>query len=86
MPVLIYKTEPEYTAEAKAAKVQGPVVLNLIVNQQGLPENVRVVRSLNLGLDSNAIAVVRQYRFRPAIVNGQPIQKSVNVEVQYRLQ
>ena len=82
---LIYRVNPEYTAEAKAAKIQGPVVLNLVVNQQGLPENVRVVRGLNLGLDTNAVVAVRQYRFEPAIVDGRPIVKSVNVEVQYRL-
>lgn len=85
LPVLIYKVDPEYTAEAKAAKVQGPVVVNLIVNQQGLPENVHVVRGLNLALDERAVVAVRQYRFQPAIREGQPVSVPVNVEVKYQL-
>ncbi|HKO18920.1 MAG TPA: TonB family protein [Acidobacteriaceae bacterium] len=85
MPRVIYKVNPEYTAEARAAKVQGPVVLNVLVNDEGLPENVHVVRSLDLGLDQKAIEAVNQYRFMPAIREGHPIAVPVNVEVQFRL-
>ena len=84
-PVLVYKVDPQYTVEAKAAKVQGPVVVNLVVNQSGEPENVHVVRGLGHGLDVQAITAVQQYRFKPAVENGQAVPVSVNVEVQYRL-
>ncbi|HEX3570589.1 MAG TPA: TonB family protein [Acidobacteriaceae bacterium] len=85
VPALIYTVLPEYTAEAKAAKVQGPVVLNVTVTQEGLPTNVHVIRGLDPGLDKNAVSVVKQYRFKPAMKDGQPVETAVNVEVQYRI-
>lgn len=85
MPKVIHTVPVEYTPEARAAKIQGAVVVRLMVNQQGLPENVRVVRGLDPGLDRNAIASVNQYRFEPAMQDGQPVEKAVSIEVQYRI-
>jgi len=81
---VIYKVNPKYTPQAKAAKIQGTVALNLVVDKQGLPVNVHVVRALGMGLDENAVAAVKQYRFQPATKDGIPIDKSVNIVVAYK--
>ena len=58
-PVLIRKVEPQYTSEARAAKFQGTVTLTAKITPDGVPEDIRVVRSLGLGLDEEAIAAAR---------------------------
>jgi len=83
-PAIIYKVEPQYTPETRAAKLSGVVVVNLVVTPQGVPDNVRVVKSLNVALDQKAIEAVSQYRFKPAMQEGHPISVPVNVEVKYQ--
>ena len=85
IPELVFKVEPEYTPQAKAAKVHGVVTLNLVVDKRGLPTHVHVVKGLESSLDKNAVATVEQYRFKPALENGQPVEKAINVEINYQL-
>ncbi len=94
-PVPIYEVEPEFTQEARAAKVGAVVVVALVVNQDGRPENVHVVRgelddkrtdaSILAGLEGKALEAVQQYRFRPAMENGQPVPVSLNIEVNLKM-
>ena len=84
-PKLVYKLEPEYSEEAREAKLQGKVVLNVVVQRDGTPRIVRVMQSLGLGLDEKAIEAVRQWRFNPGMCNGQAVDVKVNVEVTFRL-
>ena len=64
-PALLYKVEPEYSEEARKAKYQGTVVLYVEVDTSGKARNLRVLRSLGLGLDEKAIEAVQKWRFRP---------------------
>jgi TonB family protein len=84
-PEVIYKVEPEYTPETRAAKVAGIVVVKMDVTPQGLPDNVHVVRSLNLALDQKAVEAVSRYRFKPAMREGVPVNVPVNVEVNFQV-
>ena len=84
-PVLIYKVEPQYSEEARKAKYQGTVVIWMIVDVDGLPHNIRVVKSVGLGLDERAVEAVRQWRFKPAMRLGQPVPVYTTVEVTFRL-
>jgi TonB family protein len=84
-PALISKTEPEYSEEARKAKVQGTVVLSIVVTASGQVSTVRVVRSLGLGLDERAIEAVRQWKFRAATVDGKFVATQALVEVNFRL-
>lgn len=84
-PLVIYKPDPEYSEEARKAKYQGTVVLALVVGVDGRPRDVRVQRSLGLGLDEKAMEAVRTWRFEPARKNGQPVPVAVNVEVNFNL-
>jgi TonB family protein len=84
-PIVLSKTEPEYSEEARKAKYQGTVVLMIIVDEHGLPQNIRVIRPLGLGLDEKAIEAVQKWRFRPAMKDGRPVKVEATVEVNFRL-
>ncbi len=84
-PVVIRSVEPEFTPEARTADFQGSVSIQLIVDTQGNPQNVHVVRHLGMGLDEKAIDAVRQYRFKPAMYEGHPVAVQMIVEVTFRL-
>ena len=84
-PVVIRSVEPEFTAEARSANFQGSVTIQLIVDSQGNPQNVHVVRHLGMGLDEKAIEAVRQYKFKPAMYEGHPVAVQLVVEVTFHL-
>jgi len=84
-PEALYKPEPEYSEEARKVKHQGVVVLALIVDSNGKPRDVRVARSLGMGLDEKAIEAVRQWKFQPAMKDGSPVAVQISVEVSFRL-
>ena len=84
-PTLISKVEPEYSEEARKAKFQGTVVLYLVVDEKGLPRDLRVVRALGLGLDEKAIEAVKKWRFRPGYLNGKAVAVAATIEVNFRL-
>ena len=64
-PALVQKLEPEYSEEARAAKFQGTVLLYIDVTPEGTAQNIRVARSLGMGLDEKAIEAVKQWKFSP---------------------
>ncbi len=84
-PRAIYAPDPEYSEEARKAKWQGTVVLWVIIGPDGRPRDIRIQRSLGMGLDEKAIEAVRTWRFEPAKKDGQPVAVQVNVEVNFRL-
>jgi periplasmic protein TonB len=84
-PQPVTTPDPEYTEEARNAKTQGTCVLWLIVDQQGHPRDIRVVRGLGFGLDARAVEAVKQWRFQPAMKDGQPVNVQISVEVGFKL-
>lgn len=84
-PQPIFKVEPEYSEEARKAKYQGTVLLAIVVDEEGRTRNIRVVRSLGMGLDEKAIEAVSKWRFRPGYKDGRPVPVHANVEVNFRL-
>jgi TonB family protein len=84
-PVLISRREPEYTAEARQARTQGSVELYVTIGADGTVSDAQVTRSLDDGLDRKAIECVKQWRFRPAARNGEPVTAFAGVEVKFRL-
>jgi len=84
-PRAIYDPEPEYSDEARRVKHQGVVVLALVVDPQGKARDIRVARSLGMGLDEKAIEAVRKWRFTPGTKDGTPVPVQVNIEVNFRL-
>jgi TonB family protein len=84
-PKIIYSVDPEFSDEARRAKYQGVVVISLIVDAQGNPQHVHVVRQLGMGLDEKAIEAVKQYKFKPAMMQGHPVPVEINIEVNFQL-
>jgi TonB family protein len=84
-PRLIFKMEPQYTEEARAAKYQGTVLLFIVVQPDGRATDIRVQRSLGLGLDEKAIEAVQQWRFKPGEKDGTPVPVQATIEVNFRL-
>jgi TonB family protein len=84
-PVPLYRPEPEYSEEARKAKYQGTVVLYVEVDATGKPRNLKVVRSLGLGLDEKALEAVEKWKFRPGYKDGKPVTVAATVEVNFRL-
>lgn len=84
-PVAIYAPEPEFSDEARRAKYQGVVDLQIVVTKQGLPADIKVVRHLGMGLDEKAIEAVKKYRFKPARYHGHPVAVRMIVEVDFHL-
>jgi TonB family protein len=70
--------------EAQKARQQGTVVLMIIVDEQGLPQDVRVIRRLGFGLDEKAVEAVQRWRFRPAMKDGRPVKVEATIEVNFR--
>jgi TonB family protein len=85
MPVLISSKQPEYPKLPKADRINGKCLLALTVDQDGVPQDVHVVKSLRPEYDQKAVEAVEQYRFRPALQDGQPIEKQLHIEVDFRV-
>ena len=86
-PVLILKTEPEYTAEARKGKVQGAVLLKVTIDVNGrIRDDVQVLRGLGYGLDEKAVECVKQWRWKPGTNRYEkPTAVFASVEVRFRL-
>jgi periplasmic protein TonB len=84
-PILKFSPEPEFSEEARRAKTAGNVLVNLIVDINGRPQNVHVLHGVGMGLDEKAVQAVKQYRFLPAMENGKPVPVALNVEVNFQI-
>ena len=84
-PRVIEDPSPEYSDEARKAKFEGTVILWLIVDSYGKPRDVKIARSLGMGLDEKALEAVRLWKFKPAMKDGSPVAVEVNVEVNFHL-
>lgn len=84
-PQVIYSVEPEFSEEARKAKVAGNVLVGLWIDQNGIPSHVHVVRGIGMGLDQKAVEAVKQWRFKPAMENGKPVLVELNIEVNFQI-
>ena len=83
-PVLTHVVQGEYTQEARRAGFRGFCVVYLTVNEYGIPQNVRVLRRIGMGLDENAIKAVREERFKPAMRGGRSVSFPLSVQVDFK--
>jgi protein TonB len=85
-PRVITEVKPTYTNEALFQKIQGTVVLELVVRANGRPSDIRVVRSLDPGgLDEQAVIAAGQWRFAPGRLAGSPVDVLVTVMLDFRI-
>lgn len=84
-PITLYRVEPEYTEEARAAGLSGPVTVYVEIGPDGLAHNMRVTEGLAPGLDERAIDSISKWRFQPAIRQGQPVTVKSWIRVTFSL-
>lgn len=84
-PKPIKTPDPEYSSAAREGKIQGTVLLWVVICADGRVGRIRVERSLDDDLDYNAVRTVRQWKFQPALQDGKPVAVQVNIEVNFRL-
>ena len=85
-PVLLSEVRPNYTPRALAQRLQGSVLLELVIRHDGLPDRIRILQSLDpRELDEEAIRAVRQWRFRPGRVGHMPVDVLVTCIVDFHL-
>ncbi len=85
LPALLIKVEPEYSEQARQAKFQGTVLLRVIIDENGSPRQISVIRPLGMQLDEKAIEAVKHWRFKPATKDGKAVAVEATVEVNFRL-
>jgi len=84
-PQRIRYVPPEYPELARRARLEGVVVLRIVIDEQGRVEDAEVLRPLGLGLDEAAVEAVRQWRYTPTRYNGRPVELVLTVTVQFEL-
>jgi TonB family protein len=84
-PQVIHSVNPEFTDEARRDQFEGVVLVGLIVDAQGHPQNVHVIKAIGHGLDANAVAAVKQYKFKPATKNGVAVPVQLIIYVNFRV-
>ena len=84
-PVPTHVAQPEYTDDARASGIQGSVMLQVEVNEKGIPTEARVVRSLDEGLDRKATEAALKWRFKPVLKDGKPVPSSASIQINFRI-
>jgi TonB family protein len=85
-PKCVYQPLPQYTPQAKEAKIEGIVLLQGIIRKNGHVDSLKVLRPIGFGLDERAMEIVgREWRFVPGTFNGQPVDIQANFEISFRL-
>jgi TonB family protein len=83
-PSVISKVDPALSEEARKAKFSGTVMLSVVVNTDGKPENIKVTKSAGMGLDEEAVKALQQWRFKPARNNCVPAKVQSTISVNFR--
>ena len=88
-PILILesKVEPEYPELARVARLEGNVILRAIIHADGVVGNIEILRCNrpNMGFEDSAIEAVSQWRYKPALQHGRPVEVYFTVFVEFKL-
>ncbi len=85
MPSVIYKVDPAYTEDASRDKIQGAVLLSIVVGADGLAHDIGIAKGLNPGLDARAAEAVQQWRFAPGTLKGEPVAVRATIQINFKL-
>lgn len=83
--MIVKRVTPVYPPEAKKARIQGTVHLNAVIGKTGHVENLKVVSGPN-ELQTSAVDAVRQWEYKPFLLNGDPVEVNTTISVVYSLQ
>jgi TonB family protein len=83
-PVVIHSPDPKYTREAFAHHIEGVSRLSIVIDNTGVVSDVAILEPLGMGLDEQAVLAVKQWKFRPAMKNGEPVYVQIKVDMVFR--
>ncbi len=84
-PQAIQKFSPEYSEEARAAELEGTVLIVAVIATDGTARDLHLIRSLGLGLDEKALEAVQRWRFAPGTLDGRPVSLPATIDVDFFL-
>jgi len=84
-PIVTHRVDPQFSEQARQAKFSGSVLVYLWVDEHGNPSHVRVVQGVGMGLDEKAVEAIRQYKFKPATRDGEPVKVDLYVKVNFQI-
>ena len=84
-PKVKSRKEPQYSEVARLFRFQGTVVLEAVIRKDGSVDILRIRRPLGFGLDENALTAIKQWQFMPGTRNGEPVDVTLNIEVNFNL-
>lgn len=84
-PDKLFNVDPEYPELARRARMEGPVIIQATIDEQGNVVDTEVLRGLGLGLNDAAMAAVQQWKYTPTTYNGRPVSVLLTVTVQFVL-
>jgi len=85
-PEKLVAPQPQYTEIARKARIQGVVIVQAIIDREGSVTNVKVLKGLPMGLEEAAVDAIKQWKFKPATLNGKPVTVYFNLTVNFKLQ
>lgn len=85
VPKVVKEVKPAYTAQARRAGIQGVVGLECVVEKDGHPDEIRVTKALDPGLDEEAVKALRLWRFEPGRKDGNPVRVRIEIEMTFTL-
>ena len=85
-PVVISRVEPAYPEEARVNRISGIVIVEALIDRNGDVRNVQVLKPLPYGLDQAAVDAVKQWKFRPGTLAGEPVDVLFNLTINFKLQ
>jgi TonB family protein len=84
-PRVLRRVEPTYTETARRFRIEGAVVLSLLIDTEGRVANINVLRGLPFGLTENAVSAARQWLFEPCTLNGDPVSVRMTLTVRFNI-
>ena len=84
-PVVQHRVDPVYPDMARKTRVAGIVIVEAIINKDGSVEQVKVIKGLPMGMSESAIEAVKQWKFKPGTLNGEPVEVIFNLTVNFKL-
>ena len=85
-PVAKFRIDPEYTELARKARVEGIVIIEAIIDQNGNVTDARILKGLPFGLEQSALDAVKRWKFVPGTLNGQPVPVFYDLTINFRLE
>jgi TonB family protein len=84
-PAVIYKVDPSYTDDARAAKIEGAVLLSVVIGPDGIAHDINVISGIDQGLNLKAVEAVQKWHFRPGTKDGRPVAVQAKIEINFKL-